>query len=172
MKLAFTKLQTKGLFSGLFASGLIVTSVAASVTASVVAQSFLKRVLNPPTLSNSLQYGYSQATIAAPSAQLVHIAGQVGIAEDGPNDFESQGDRSFDALVAALEAAGTDADNVVKITLLIVEHDADKLAYLVEKRKAVFGDTPPASTLIPVPALYAPGVLFEIDAVAVAAGDN
>lgn len=59
------------------------------------------------------------------------------------------------------------AADVVKITLLIAEHDGEKLAYLVKKRKAVFGGEPPASTLIPVPALYAPGVLFEIDAVAV-----
>ena len=55
--------------------------------------------------------------------------------------------------------------------LLIVDHDAERLAYLVKKRKGVFGNNPPASTLIPVPALYAPGVLFEIDSVAVARGE-
>ncbi|MEM9004726.1 MAG: RidA family protein [Cyanobacteria bacterium P01_F01_bin.86] len=164
MKPAFTKVQITGFFSGLIASGLLLTSVAA--------QEELKRALNPPELANSLQYGYSQATIAAPNAQLIHVAGQVGMAEEGPNDFESQVDRSFDALLATLEAAGTDAESVVKITLLIVEHDAEKLAYLGAKRKAVFGDNPPASTLIPVPALYAPGVLFEIDAVAVAPSSN
>ena len=130
------------------------------------------RALIPPELANSLQYGYSQATIATADANLVHVAGQVGMSEDGPNDFESQVDRSFDALLATLDVAGTSADNVVKITLLIAEYDAEKLAYMVEKRKAVFGDNPPASTLIPVPALYAPGVLFEIDAVAVAPRSN
>ncbi|MBE9068106.1 RidA family protein [Leptolyngbya cf. ectocarpi LEGE 11479] len=164
MKLAITKIQAAGILSGLFTSGLLLTSVAA--------QESLKRALNPPALANSLQYGYSQATIAAPNAQLVHVAGQVGITEDGPNNFESQVDRAFDALAATLDVAGTDPDNVVKITLLIVDHDAEKLAYLVEKRKAFFGDNPPASTLIPVPELYAPGVLFEIDAVAVAHGSN
>lgn len=164
MKFALTKIQATGIFSGLLAAGLVATSVAA--------QDVLKRALNPSTLSNSLQYGYSQATIAAPGAQLVHVAGQVGIVEDGQNDFESQVDRAFDALVATLDVADTDAENVVKITLLIVDHDQEKLAYLVEKRKAVFGDNPPASTLIPVPALYAPGVLFEIDAVAVAPGES
>ena len=79
----------------------------------------------------------------------------------------------FDALLATLDVAGTDAESVVKkITLLIVDHDAEKLAYLVEKRKAVFGGNPPASTLIPVPELYTPGVLFEIDAVAVSPASN
>ncbi|MEO1132705.1 MAG: RidA family protein [Cyanobacteria bacterium J06639_1] len=164
MKPTFTQVLMAVPFAGLLASGLLLTSVDA--------QENLKRALNPPELSNSLQYGYSQATIAAANAQLVHVAGQVGIAENGANDFNSQVDRSFDALLAALDAAGTNADNVVKITLLIADYDAEKLAYLVEKRKAVFGDNPPASTLIPVPALYAPGVLFEIDAVAVASSSN
>ena len=154
------KAQAIGFMVGALATGLLVARVSA--------HEVFKRVLNPPELANSLQYGYSQVTVAAPNAQLVNVAGQVGISEDGPNDFESQVDRSFDALLAALDVADTSAENVVKITLLIVEHDAEKLAYLVEKRKAVFGDNPPASTLIPVPALYAPGVLFEIDAVAVA----
>ncbi|MGB0562328.1 MAG: RidA family protein [Spirulinaceae cyanobacterium] len=164
MNFKITKTQLSGFLAGLLGSGLLMAGVSA--------QEAIKQALNPPELANSLQYGYSQATIAAPNAQLVHIAGQVGMAEDGPNDFESQVDRSFDALLAALEVADTSAENVVKITLLIAEHDAEKLAYLVEKRKAVFGENPPASTLIPVPALYAPGVLFEIDAVAVAPGAN
>ncbi|MGC1525727.1 MAG: Rid family hydrolase [Phormidesmis sp.] len=77
-------------------------------------------------------------------------------------------DHAFDALIATLDAAGTNTDYVAKITLLIAEHDAERLAYLVEKRKAVFWTNPSASTLIPVSELYAPGVLFEIDAVAVA----
>ncbi len=164
MKAKSTKLQILGCIIGAFVLGLLVTDS--------TAQESLKRTLNPPELEDSLQYGYSQVAIADPNALLVYVAGQVGISEDGPNDFESQVDRSFDALLAALDVADTNAENVVKITLLIVEHDAEKLAYLVEKRKAVFGDSPPASTLIPVSALYAPGVLFEIDAIAVAPSSN
>ena len=159
MKTKYRKIGLLNAFLGLPISVFLVSTVSAQE---------LKQALNPPELANSLQYGYSQATVAAADAKLIHVAGQVGISDDGPNDFESQVDRSFDALLKTLEVAGTNAADVVKITLLIVDHDADKLAYLVEKRKAVFGDNPPASTLIPVPALYAPGVLFEIDAVAVA----
>lgn len=147
---------------------LISGILCAALQAGVASAEDLKKALNPPDLANSLQYGYSQANIVSADAKLIFVAGQVGITENGPNDFESQVDRSFDALLAMLKAAGTSPENVVKITLLIKDHDADKLAYLVKKRKAVFGDNPPASTLIPVPALYAPNVLFEIDAVAVA----
>ena len=131
----------------------------------------LKTALNPPELANSLQYGYSQATVVSADAKLINVAGQVGISDNGPNDFESQVDRAFDALLATLNMAGASAEDVVKITLLIVDHDAEKLAYLVKKRKAVFGNNPPASTLIPALILYAPGVLFEIDAIAVARGE-
>jgi len=126
-----------------------------------------KQTINPPTLPNSVQYGYSQATIVPPGGATIFVAGQVGVTEAGPNDFRSQVDRSFDNLLAALAAAGSDAQHVAKITVLIVDHDPEKLAYLGAKRRAVFGATPPASTLIPVTKLYADGVTFEIDATAV-----
>lgn len=160
MKSKSTTIQILVCITGAFVLGLLVAGSAA--------QESLKRILNPPELEDSLQYGYSQVTITAPNASLVHVARQVGISEDGSNDFESQVNRSFDALLAALDVADTNAKNVVKITLLIVAHDAEKLAYLVEKHKAVFGDSLPASTLILVSALHAPGILFEIDAIAVA----
>ncbi len=76
-------------------------------------------------------------------------------------------DRSFDALVAVLEAAGARVEDVVKITLLIRDHDDEKLQYLVRKRREVFGDDPPASMLIPVTALALESLEFEVDAVAV-----
>jgi len=127
----------------------------------------LRTAINPSHLTDTRQYGYSQANITAPGAQTVFVAGQVGMSPDGPNDFQSQVDRSFDNMNAVLEAAGATPADVVKITLLIADHDPQKLAYLVKKRRAVFGDAPPASTLIPVTRLYADGVMFEIDATAV-----
>ena len=151
---------------------LVLGLLSVASLAGVASADELKTVLNPPELANSLQYGYSQATVVSANAKLVHVAGQVGISEDGPNDFESQVDRAFDALEATLNVAGASARDVVKITLLIVDHNDEKLTYLVSRRKAVFGENPPASTLIPVPALYTPGVLFEIDAVAVARGES
>ncbi len=119
------------------------------------------------TAINPTVYGYSQANVVKANSIMVYAAGQVGVSPEGPNDFQSQVDRSFDNLLAALKASGASAEDVVKITLLIVDHNQEKLAYLGKKRRAVFGDQPPASTLIPVTRLYADGVLFEIDATAV-----
>ncbi len=117
---------------------------------------------------DTVQYGYSQATIVSPSAKVIFIAGQIGTTDEGPNDFESQVDRAFDNLIAVLEAAGGRVEDVVKITLLIKDHDDTKLQYLVKKRRQVFGTNPPASTLIPVPVLAFESLDFEIDATAVA----
>jgi len=128
-----------------------------------------RTALNPPQLPDTTRYGYSQATVVAPGTRLVFVSGQVGWAEGAANDFRNQVDRAFANLAATLAAAGSGPGDVVQITLLITDHDSARLAYLVEKRRAFFGASPPASTLIPVPVLYAPGVSFEIDAVAVGA---
>ncbi len=126
-----------------------------------------KTVVNPAHLADTTQFGYSQAAIVSPNAKVIYVAGQIGVSEDGPNDFESQVDRSFDNLIAVIEAAGGKIEDTVKITLLIKNHDEKKLRYLVTKRRDVFGDRPPASTLIPVPALALESLEFEIDAIVV-----
>ncbi len=127
----------------------------------------LKTVVNPAHLADTTQFGFSQAAIASPNAKVIYVAGQIGVSEEGPNDFESQVDRSFDNLIAVIEAAGGRIENVVKITLLIKNHDEKKLQYLVNKRRSVFGASPPASTLIPVLSLALESLEFEIDAIVV-----
>ncbi len=127
----------------------------------------LKTIVNPAHLADTTQFGFSQAAIASPKAKIIYVAGQIGVSEGGLNDFESQVDRSFDNLIAVIEAAGGKIEDTVKITLLIKNHDEKKLQYLVKKRRAVFGDNPPASTLIPVPTLALESLEFEIDAIVV-----
>ncbi len=127
----------------------------------------LKTVVNPAHLADTTQFGFSQATIVSSKARVVYVSGQIGVSEEGPNDFESQVDRSFDNLIAVIEAAGGRIENVVKITLLIKNHDEKKLQYLVKKRRSVFGASPPASTLIPVLSLALESLEFEIDAIVV-----
>ncbi len=128
----------------------------------------LKTAVNPKHLPNTTQYGYSQATVVAPNAKVIYVAGQIGITDEGPNDFESQVDRAFENMIAVLEAAGGRVEDVVKITLLIKDYDEEKLKYMVTKRRQVFGNNPPASILIPVPRLALDSLNFEIDAIAVA----
>ena len=147
---------------------LLILLTTAGLAGSILANAEeIKTTVNPEHLPNTTQYGYSQATIVAPNAKVIYVAGQIGVSEEGPNDFESQVDRSFDNLIAVIEAAGGRIEDVVKITLLIKNHDEKKLQYLVNKRRDVFGDRPPASTLIPVPTLALESLDFEIDAIVV-----
>ncbi len=126
-----------------------------------------KIAINPEHLPNTTQYGYSQAVSVGPNTKVVYIAGQIGISENGINDFESQVDRSFQNLIDVIKASGGRVENIVKITLLVKNHNDERLKYLVKKRKEVFGQNPPASTLIPVPELALSSLEFEIDAIVV-----
>jgi enamine deaminase RidA (YjgF/YER057c/UK114 family) len=149
---------------------LVILTASLSASPAFAETGPIKTVVNPMHLANTTQYGYSQAAIASSTANTIYVAGQIGISDAGPNDFEAQVDRSFDNLIAVVEAAGGKTEDVVKITLLIKNHDEKKLQYLVKKRRDVFGDHPPASTLIPVAILALESIEFEIDAIVVTAG--
>lgn len=146
----------------------VLTVAALTGLPGLVAADPAKSTVNPAELADTTRYGYSLGTVAAPGSRTIFVAGQVGVSDQGPNDFESQVDRAFANMLAVLKAAGGRAEDVVKITVLIKDHDDERLQYLVRKRREIFGNAPPASTLIPVEKLALPSFEFEIDAVAVA----
>lgn len=128
-----------------------------------------REAINPPTLPTPP--GYSQV-IAVAGGTTVYIAGQVAWDADnnliGPGDFEAQARQVFTNVTAALEAAGATADDLVKITIYVVDHDTQKLDVIRRVRDEILGDmTPPTSTLLGVAALALPDLLIEVDAVAV-----
>ncbi len=149
---------------------VVILTISLWVRPAFAEQGSLKTVVNPAHLADTTQYGYSQAAIVSAQAKVIYVAGQIGLSEGNANDFESQVDRSFDNLIAVINAAGGKIKNVVKITLLIKNHDEKKLQYLVNKRRDVFGDHPPTSTLIPVASLALESIEFEIDAIVVTPG--
>ena len=125
--------------------------------------------LNPLTLNNPSGYGYSQLAIVPSGRKLVFVAGQGAGKVDGVSyaeDFSTQVDQAFENLRTALSAIGAEPKDVVKITVLSVDHDDEKLQIISAARRNFWPDGKPASTLIPVPRLASAGMLFEIDAVA------
>lgn len=81
-------------------------------------------------------------------------------------DFAAQLKQAFANLRTALTAVGAIPEQVVKITILSVDHDAEKQCLISAERNALWqGERKPASTLIPVPRLAVKGLLFEIDAI-------
>jgi len=69
----------------------------------------------------------------------------------------------------ALDAAGATLDDVAKFNTYIVGYSWDAVEALLAAAREVFGNPRPltANTLLGVAALWLPGLLVEIDAVAV-----
>lgn len=126
-------------------------------------------LVNPPMLFDPTLFGYSQAVIAPAAARTVYISGQGGADNTGAlsPDFALQVEQAYANLRTALEGAGARPDQVVKLTIFVVDHDQAKLGVLTQNVVEMFGEALPAQTVVPVPRLVLDGMLFEVEAVAV-----
>lgn len=116
---------------------------------------------HPPT--------YSHLAVARGS-RMVFISGQVGFDSDGQlvgEDHFSQAEQAFRNIATAVQAAGGSMEDIAKITIYVVGHHPALLERLMTVRASAFGDHKPASTYVGVEALARPGLLVEVDAVAV-----
>lgn len=128
--------------------------------------------INPPRLYDPRPNGYSHVAVATSPARFIYVAGQGGEDASGAlaPDFGAQVDQALSNLRIALEAAGAEPLDVVRLVVLVVDHSEARLAVLSRALAAAWGDEPPpACTLIPVPRLALDGMLFEIEATAVRA---
>jgi len=123
---------------------------------------------NPSGLSKPP--GYSHVVEVAGPARLIYFAGQLGLDINGnvvgaPGDFRAQVTQAFENLKIALEAAGAEFGDVVKITNYLT--DISHLSIFREVRdQYVNVAAPPASTTIQISKFAREGALFEIEAVA------
>ncbi|MDH5823288.1 RidA family protein [Luteimonas sp. RD2P54] len=129
-------------------------------------------LLDPPGLYDPAPNGYSHVASVAGAGRWVFVAGQGGETLDGRLSpaFRAQVRQALANLLTALSAAGAAPADVVKLTVLVVDHDQARLRIFGEELARAFGGHRPACTLIPVPRLALDGMLFEIDAVAAPAG--
>ncbi len=112
--------------------------------------------------------GYSHAVAA--SGRLVAIAGQVAMDEHGelvgPGDPVAQTERVFENLRLALDVAGASFADIIKFGVYVT--DISILPVVREIRdRHIDRARPPASTAVQVAALFRPGYLVEIEAIAV-----
>lgn len=126
-------------------------------------------IVNPPNLFDPTPNGYSTAVIVPAGARIAYISGQGGQDSTGglSPDFAAQVKQAYVNLGAALEGIGATPDQVAKLTIFVVGHDMSKLGVLTETVKAMFGETLPAQTLVPVPKLAIDPMLFEVEAIVV-----
>lgn len=130
------------------------------------------KVLNPAELYDSSPNAYSQVAVVEAGSRLVFVSGQGGDNPDGSfsPDFATQAASAFRNVGLALAAAGATPARVAKITVLIVDHDMEKLRIMQAAQRVLFGAHHPAATLIPVPCLALPQMLIEIEAIAALPG--
>ncbi len=129
-----------------------------------------KQSLNPNTLFNSLQYGFSQIVVAEGS-RTVHFSGQVAWDKNenivGENDLRAQVWQSLRNVETAVTTAGATLNDIVALRIYIVQSWMDKTAPVSEGLKEFFPFNPPAATWIGVHSLARPEFLIEIEGTAV-----
>jgi enamine deaminase RidA (YjgF/YER057c/UK114 family) len=123
----------------------------------------------PPVVDLPAPRGYSHVVSA--SGTCVFVAGQVAYDDEGrvvgPGDLRVQTEQVFKNIVRALAAAGARIEDVVKITVFVVNYTPADREVIAEVRSRFVGKPPPASTLVGVQALVMPELLIEIEAIAV-----
>ena len=115
--------------------------------------------VHPPT-------GYSHAIKVG---NTIYVAGQVAMDEAGNlvggTDPAAQAEQVYTNLQRVLAAAGANLRDVVKLNTYAT--DMRNMRAFREVRQKYFGDHAPASTAVQVVALAQPGLLLEVEAVAV-----
>jgi 2-iminobutanoate/2-iminopropanoate deaminase len=99
---------------------------------------------------------------------LLFVSGCVPLATDGTlvgrGDLEAQTRKTLSNLELVLRAAGTDFAHVLKTTVYLTDISRRGVTHAI--RAEIFGQRPPASTMVEVSALGGDGIEIEIDAIA------
>jgi len=111
----------------------------------------------------------SHYTDAVQADGLLFVSGIVPVDAEGRvvggDDVAAQAETVFENMRRVLAAAGAGPQDVVKVTVFLVDVDDRPLINPVRQR--FFGDTRPASTLVEISRLAVPGARIEVEAVAV-----
>ena len=126
-----------------------------------------KRQINPWSWQDRL--GYSQAWRVDGAGATVFLAGQGPVSAAGElvgeGDFAAQVRQTFANVRTVLEQAGASLESIVKLTVYLT--DIGCLREYGRIRAEALPGPPPAGTAVEVTALAVPGMLIEVDAVAV-----
>jgi enamine deaminase RidA (YjgF/YER057c/UK114 family) len=128
-----------------------------------------KQYVNPETLFPSVQHGFSQVVVAS-GQRTVYISGQTAWDANRQIASRTVGGQIRQALrnvVAAVDAVGGTAADVVSLRIYIVNHSPQFNETISSALRETFGVNPPASTWIGVSSLAVGDFLVEIEATAV-----
>jgi len=126
-----------------------------------------KTPVNPWTWQD--RRGFTQAWRVEAPAAILFVSGQVPLDDDGdlvaPGDFDGQARRTFENLGRVLDEAGGTFGDIVKVTVYLT--DMARLPDYGRIRAEYIRGRPPASTAVGVTALAVPGLMIEVEAIAV-----
>ncbi len=116
---------------------------------------------------------YQVAT--ASGTRTIYLSGQVALDETGRlvgrGDLAAQTEQAYRNVLMALKGAGARFDDVVKVTVYVVDWQSTKMESLIAGAMRVAGefgfDPRRTMTLIGVQTLGSPDLLIEIEAIAV-----
>lgn len=123
--------------------------------------------LNPPSLPDAGQAGYSQISIVEPG-RMAYVSGQVAWRRDGgpvPDDLAAQMEIVASNAKAALEAIGATPQDIVIARVYVVDLTPERLEAMMPAFLATFDGARPCVTGIGVAALAAPDLQVEMELV-------
>jgi 2-iminobutanoate/2-iminopropanoate deaminase len=108
-----------------------------------------------------------QFTHVARKGKFVFISGQTAVPEaaDGDLDPDAHAERIFGYLRMAIEAAGGDMSDIVKITIYLT--DLSQFPAILEWRPKFFSPPYPAATCVVVNSMALRELIMEIEAIAI-----
>jgi enamine deaminase RidA (YjgF/YER057c/UK114 family) len=116
---------------------------------------------------------FTQALVVPAGARLVLIGGQNSVSETGelvPGDLAAQTTQALGNLKLCLDAAGAGIEDLVKVTIYIAGDIDIRPGFEAWMKFAGQPTNPPLVTGVKVLALNRPGLLVEIEAMAVLPG--
>ena len=141
------------------------TQKAKKMTARPSVSRLVKKVVDPGwTWDDRLPLAQAQQM-----GNTIYVSGQIAYSPEGKlvgeGDMKAQTRQVYQNIKDILAAAGADIRDIIKINTYIT--DQSKFMDMLEVRKEIFGDNPPASTAVVVAGLAFPGLLIEVEAVAI-----
>jgi enamine deaminase RidA (YjgF/YER057c/UK114 family) len=114
-------------------------------------------------------YGFSQAWKVDGARSLIFVSGQASISAEGTvmhqGDFRAQARLTFENLHTALKEAGASLEDIVKLGVYLM--DMGNLPDYGAVQAEFFRGPMPAQTVVQINSLALPGMMIEIEAVAV-----
>ena len=130
-----------------------------------------REAINPDSMFESTQYGFSHAVKSSGTTTTIYCAGQVAWDKDqnlvGGDNIGAQARQALNNLKTVLAEAGASVSDVVRMRTYVVNHMPEYLEPVGVALGEFYGDvTPAANTWIGVQSLALPEFLIEIDVTA------